>query len=226
MNPSIKSYQTVCKILGIKPVKITEKFKEVPEATLVIVPDQAFNDVQLIKLARKFGEDQPYETYVYDKLYPQYSAEELSGTPTGKNYRVLYTPKKYNVDSAPAKAQAKKHAKDHVPTVLEAIVHWFVLREAGESLNFNSTYIRHFDLEPKAVGGWSRVPLSYVDSDGEPFLRNSVADSVVGARLAVGSTSTLDTPLPSSAVPLSSALQENTEALNQLNDTLKGIFHV
>lgn len=186
MHSSVKAYQEVCKILGVKPVKITEEFRDVDGVSLVIVPDEAFDYKQLFKLAEEFGKEQPCKTYIYEDLYKLYSAEELSGEPTGKSYRSLYIPHKYNVKPATAEQQ-KKYYLGHVPTVLEAITYWFVLRGSDTALSFDNTYIRHFNLEPKQLGGWLGVPSSCVGYDGKPYLYNSAAEDDGDARVAVGS---------------------------------------
>lgn len=195
MNPSIKAYQTVCKILGTKAQKITETLPEIPKATLVIVPDELFDYEQLFKLARTFGEDQPYKTYIYEDLYKLYSPEQLSGKVAGKGYRQVYIPQKYNVKSGTVSEQRK--IKGQVPSVLEAITHWFLLREQGEKLNSGNTDIRHFDLPEQRVDDWSYVPGSFVRVDGKPYLRYSGVQYDGSARLLVGENSTLTPPTQS-----------------------------
>jgi len=80
------------------------------------------------------------------------------------------------------------HAR--VPSLLDAVTYWYSLRAQGDKLDdssaFNKTYTRHFDLEPKAVGGWPGVPRSCVSYDGWPGLYYSFAERGNAARLAVG----------------------------------------
>lgn len=227
MKASIEAYKTVCKHLGVKPAEITEVYPEKDGHSLVIVPDQVFGYKKLIKLAQAFGKDQPYETWVYEKLYKLYSSTALSGNPTGKAYRALYIPHKDNVKSDTV-ANQKRDNPGHVPSVLEAIAYWYTLREAGESLDLEKTYIRHFDLEPKAIVGWSRVPFSYVNYVGKPYLGIALAVYEDKARLAVGvEASVLESSALPSAISFSSTeLQANTEALNRHSDLLERIFKV
>lgn len=219
MENSKKAYEEVCKILGIKPAKITENIAIPANTTLVIVPDQVFTRAKLYKLATEFGKKQPYETWICKDFYDQYSPEELCGKPTGAPYRYLLIPDEYNVPNGTVAEQKARGGR--VPSVLEAIVFWFALREHGKTLNFDHTYIRHFDLEAKLLGGHLCVPRSCVDRGGEPVLYRSGAAGGVDARLAVGSNLNLAlSPLPLEL----SKLTENTQALRELNETLKGIF--
>lgn len=185
MENSVKAYKVVCKVLGVTPAKITEKIIIPDGTTLVIVPDKAFGYKKLFKLAEEFGKDQPYSTYIYEDLYKQYTPNQLSGAPTGKDCRIVLIPKKHNVRSDTAENQRKSLKTGRVPSVLEAITHWFVLRENGSKLDFDSTYIRHFDLEPKRFVGWSYLPSSYVGDDGRPYLYRSSAEGQDGGRVSV-----------------------------------------
>lgn len=186
LDNSVAAYKKVCKVLEVKPVAIGN-IPSVSGTIAVIVPDQVFSWAKLKKLAMKFGQNQRYRTYIYEDLYKQYSAEELSGKPTGKEYRVIYIPKEYNVEPDTVAKQWQEHANDYVPSVLEAIVYWFTLRESGEELTFDKTYIRHFDLPEKRVVDWSYVPLSYVYLDGGPYLDRSIAEYASYGRVAVRS---------------------------------------
>lgn len=215
MNASVKAYKEVCRVLGVKPASIKQQFPEVPEASLVIVPNQTFTYKQLIKLAEAFGRDQPYGTYVYEDLYKQYSAEELSGEPTKGSYRYLYIPHAHDRKFQTVKQQRKQ--KGHVPTVLEAIAYWFVLKESGEELAFDKTFIRHYDLPEKRLEDWSYVPYSYVSDDGRPRLYGSYVGIGYG-RLAVGENLKLDSP--SSSLDTSGL----KESIDKLNENLERIF--
>lgn len=201
-----KAYQQICKSIDTDPIpkEIFRELcpKEIPGSTLVAVPNWTFEKKVLYKLAADFGKDQPYKTYIIKEFYDQYTDEELCGKATGDLVRFVHIPQTYNVLSDNV-ANQKANNSGHVPTVLEAICFWYTLREAGSSLNFDSTNIRHFDLEQKAVGGWSHVPLSYVNRVGLPNLGISAADARHGARLAVGEN--LEPLALSSAVPFSSA---------------------
>lgn len=87
----------------------------------------------------------------------------------------------------------ERHPELHVrvPSLLDAVTYWYSLRGvSGDKLDdgsaFDKTYIRHFDLEPKTVGGWAVVPESYVNGGGEPGLDDWASGVQRGARLAVG----------------------------------------
>lgn len=222
MISSIKAYNQVCKQLRIKPVKITETIPDVIGATTVIVPNTIFSHDILFNLVRGFAGDK--YCYINKDFYRQYSSKDLYGGVVSDGYRVVYIPESYNVKSDTAQNQAKTHALDHVPTVFEAVCRWFVLREAGKPLNVDSTYIRHFDLQPKNFGGGQDVPASCVGDGGEAYLDVSIVEFDRRAVVAVGSN--LE-PLPSpSAIPSSSDLSDNTEAINRLTAVLERIYHV
>lgn len=236
MTISERTYIKVCKILGVKPAKVDSTIEQLPDATLVIVPDKVFTWAKIKKLAVEFGKDQPYETYIYEDLYKLYSAEQLSGKATGSDYRYLFIPKKFNVKSDTVDNQRNANTDKHVPSVLEAICYWYTLREQGEELNFDTTYIRHFDLPEKRFGGWLSVPSSYVYDVGEPNLYGSDAERGSNARLAVGEkleplssssplvpSSVPNSPLVSAAEILQKALETEykrgkVDGLNQAKD--------
>jgi hypothetical protein len=88
-------------------------------------------------------------------------------------------------------------AQLHVPSVVTNLSRWHTLRAAqletdpaNKALHrdtmFEETYVRHFDLKPKMVGGHLRVPYSCVDDDGRPSLRVSFAVLGDVAVVAVG----------------------------------------
>ncbi len=88
-------------------------------------------------------------------------------------------------------------------------------------MNFDSTYIRHFDLPEEDVDGDVLVPYSGVYDVGEPGLAYSFARNGNLARVSVGSK----LEPQSSPSPLdTSLLQANTEAILKLTDTLERIF--
>lgn len=197
MNHSYNAYKKVCKILNVKPVpKKDIKAQELPDTTMIIVPDQVFTKDQIINLAKEFGKDQPYETYVYEKIYDKYTDEQLSGKPTGSNYRVIHISKEYAIEPDTAENQIKQLNGRKVPSVLEAIIFWYTLREQGATLDFNSTFIRHIDLEPKDMGGWLALPGSYVFGGGQPHLDDFVVVFDGGVRVAVGSNLDFSPSLP------------------------------
>lgn len=169
---------------------------------LVATPNALADWKQLRRIAKQFGMDQPYyDTYVYDKLYSQYSAHELSGMPTDDVLRFSLIPSRSSkrLGSAPvdyqrwtlSKMQAEQPQLNlKVPSVLDAITFWLTLRARGDALadetTFKKTYIRHFDLPEKRLGDWSAVPYSYVNAVGGPGLSDSDVGNDGGARVAVG----------------------------------------
>jgi hypothetical protein len=210
MNKLYKAYKATCVTLGTKPLPEADFTKllpkDIPGTTLVPVPNKPFTKEQLYTLAIKFGKGRPYSTYIYRNLYDLYTDEELCGTPVGKGaVRFVHIPKTYNVPAA-TPAKQKQDNPGHVPTVLEAICFWYTLRELGETLDFDSTYIRHFNLQTKSIGGWLGVPLSYVYHGGQPCLDDVVAEVGLEARLVVGYKDSLGTV--ASASDLGSSLPE------------------
>jgi len=157
----------------------------------------------VVALAEAFGKDQPYQTYVHDDLYRKghYTGQEWSGNKGAAPIRLSLIPSRFDSEMGYGRVDAKveqlreRRAKQpeldvRVPSVLEAVTYWYSLRAGGDKLDDNSvydkTFIRHFDLEPKTVGGWQAVPLSCVGVDGVPYLDYSVAHREYGVRLAVG----------------------------------------
>ena len=167
--------------------------------SLLATPNVLATPEQIISLAKNFGQEQPHETYVYDELYGQYSAEELSGPLViDANVKLSLIPsasdkKLYgDVQRQRATFQDQRNANPslRVPSVLEAITYWQTLRASGDKLDdygaFDKTYIRHFDLPEQRFGDWSCVPFSYVSYDGKPDLYYSDAENDHYGRLAVG----------------------------------------
>jgi len=168
--------------------------------TLVATPNVLVNDKELAKAAKAFGQNQPYETYVWDLLYSRYTPEQLSGTDPSNGNAVAFSliPSKYTpeMDGTVVEQRGKldKLQADNpdlkVPSPLEAVTHWQTLRAQGDQLadntTFDRTYIRHFDLPEQRFGGWLRVPGSCVSGDGKPILDYSYAQYDVRARVAVG----------------------------------------
>ena len=218
MNPSIKTYKQICKILGVKPANITEGFQAVPGASLVIVPDEVFTVDKLEKLAVAFGKYQLISTYFDKDFISKYQATELCGVPTGKAYRSIYIPHEANIPTMTYAQYHKQKFDTKIPTLLESIVYWFVLRESGETLNWNSTYTRFYDLEPSD----GCFPGAVVGDDGEAVVGLSFVRTDAVSRRAVGPQSLSSPDFLSSATDL----QENTKALNRNSDLLEKIFKV
>lgn len=170
---------------------------------LVATPNIEASEAQVVALAEAFGKDQPYQTYVYDDLYRKghYTGREWSGNKGAAPIRLSLIPNRFDAEMGYGRVdtqveqlrerRAKQPELDvRVPSVLEAVTYWYSLRAQGDKLDdssaFDKTYIRHFDLEPKSVDGWSVVPISYVLDVGRPGLRYSLAGSDYVVRLAVG----------------------------------------
>lgn len=167
--------------------------------TLVATPNVLVNAKDIIKVAKAFGQNQPYETYVYDPLYNKYSAEQLSGTnpDNGNSVQFSLIPSTYTpemsgtvVDQRAKLAKLQTENPDlKVPSVLEGVAYWQTLRAQGEQLadntTFDRTYIRHFNLPEQRFDGWSYVPYSYVGDVGKPRLNNSDVQVDDDARLSV-----------------------------------------
>lgn len=170
---------------------------------LVATPNVEATEKQIVALAEAFGKEQPYETYVYDDLYRKghYTGREFSGNSGSDPVRLSLIPSRCDavlsgktvetrVRMLREQQAGKPNLKLRVPSVLDAVTYWYTLRTQGDKLAdssaFDKTYIRHFDLDPKAVGRWSSVPRSCVYDDGQPVLGYSDADDEYEARLAVG----------------------------------------
>lgn len=168
--------------------------------TLVAMPNIVATKEDLVKAAKDFGENQPYETYVWDELYKKYTPEQLSGTNPDNGNSVVFSliPSTYTPDMEGTVVEqraklAKLQASNpdlKVPSPLEAVTYWQTLRAGGDQLadssTFDKTYIRHFDLPEQRFDDWLYVPDSYVYDDGRPNLINSNAQNGLHARVAVG----------------------------------------
>jgi len=176
--------------------------------TLVATPNVLVNNhAELFDAAKEFGKGQPHGTWIYDEkqkksFYDTYPISELSGTnpDNGRAIQFSLVPCKAHPELAGKTTDQQRNALANdlqpampdlrVPSVLETLAYWQTLREKlppGEALkDFDTTCIRHFDLEDKTVGDWLIVPHSYVLDDGGPRLINSPAVYGVGGRLLVG----------------------------------------
>ncbi|HUD06024.1 MAG TPA: hypothetical protein VMR18_03895 [Candidatus Saccharimonadales bacterium] len=170
---------------------------------LVATPNIEATEKQIVDLAEAFGKQQPYSTYVYDELYRKgrYSSKEFSGNVGDAPVRLSLIPSRRDASLSGKTVEtqvrmlreqqdSKPNLSLHVPSVLDAVTYWYTLRAQGDKLAdssaFDKTYIRHFDLDPKAVGRWSIVPDSYVYRAGRPYLHDSNVDAGRDARVAVG----------------------------------------
>ena len=168
--------------------------------TLVATPNVLAAPKDVIKVAKAFGEGQPYSTYVWDELYGKYTAEQLSGTnpENGNSIAFSLIPSTFtsemNGTVVEQRAKLAKLQTDNpdlkVPSVLEAVTYWQTLRAQGEQLadstTFDRTYIRHIDLPEQRHDGWSCVPFSYVYVVGLLFLYYSGVLRDCDGRVSVG----------------------------------------
>ncbi len=179
--------------------------------TPVIAPNVLASHQQLLALADKFLEGQPQVVHNASErishsdrgvLYSQYTPEELSGRVVGGPVRVSLIPNKNAWDnglfwsSGPAQRarlaemqSERPNLSFHVPSVLDAVTYWYTLRAGGDSLTGNrldeKTWIRHFDLEPKAVhNSEDQRPTSCIVSPGRPML-SWMGNTLNDARVAV-----------------------------------------
>ena len=139
---------------------------------LLATPNVIADWQTLRAIAVKFGERQPYETYVHDELYRHYSAEELSGEKTNGKLRFSVMPSGYSrrIGRSPAETQLATlqqlqvelpRLSLRVPSVLEAITYWHAWRaKDGSRYDFRMTDICHIDLKPVLVESWLSVPRS------------------------------------------------------------------
>lgn len=169
--------------------------------TLVGTPNVALTHTQQKEVAKKFGNNQRFPTYVWDGLHDQYNPKLLCGGIDDGN-AILFSliPNKLTddmygtVEEQQAKLKKKQSNVEtaflRVPSLLETVAYWNTLRFQGDILegsdNFEKTYIRHFNLPKQHISNSLCVPRSYIDSDSEPYLTYSVARFGDHARLAVG----------------------------------------
>lgn len=171
---------------------------------LVATPNIEASEAQIVALAENFGKDQPYSTHVYDELYRKgrYTGREWSGNTGNAPVRLSLIPSRIGnqISNRTVEDQMgllrerqanRPELQARVPSLLDAVTYWYSLRAQGDKLDdssaFDKTYIRHFDLEPKTVDGWTIVPFSYVwRAVGKPLLYDSDAVLQPDARLAVG----------------------------------------
>lgn len=175
--------------------------------TPIARPNIVVTATELKQLAHNFAKGQSWsEAYVYDKLYDSFITTEelkqLSGyMETGEPVQFSLLPNTYtdevNMKHAVDQRQilrqlqvAKPKLGLRVPSVLDGLSLWYMLRANGDTLAsgdvWKRTAIRHFDVEPKGSGGLLCVPASGVSVGGRPYLRSSAAEFAVRSRLALG----------------------------------------
>jgi hypothetical protein len=162
---------------------------------LSLSPNRVLSKQEIFTLAKKFGEEQPYSTFVNEDFLSNYSDEELSGAVVGNSpIRFNLIPNKYNVKNAPADKQLEelqaiqsKAPSAKCQSTLDSIMNWFALRDSGATLSWDATYTRHFNLASLAAGEWAgRVPDSYVIDVGKPSLDRIGARYAYDGRVSVG----------------------------------------
>lgn len=167
--------------------------------TVVATPNVKASRHEITELYKKFGEDQPYLTYVNEEFLRLYDDDELSGSVTDDapvRFRLIhsvYDPELYGTAAqqrAALVAQQAAAPSQIVPSALDGLTHMQTLRAGGDKLSDNSavekTYIRDFSLPEKRFGGWPSVPYVCVSYDGEPRLGRSRADNGYDGRFALG----------------------------------------
>ena len=188
---------------GVMEYVVRDFLENGNKPNLLATPNVIADWQTLRSAAVKFGEDQPYKTYIYreKELYSQYSAEELSGRPTegalrlsimpsGSTKQLGYKPVETQLATLKQLQADRPGLNMRVPSVLEAITYWQTLRARAGTLSgdgtFDRTYIRHLDLTPRRIDGWSVVPGSRVYDGGGPTLDLSDAGGDGDARVLVG----------------------------------------
>lgn len=189
---------------GVYQYVLEQLIEKDTQFNLVMTPNILASKEQIMGAAEAFGRSQPepISAYIYRELYDQYSSEELSGAQEqGVSARFSLMPSKFTPElgQVPVAEQRTKlqqlkdslpHLAIRVPSVLDAISYWQSLRAGGVVVSGDGTYyktvIRHIDLEPKRVDGWSFVPSSFVSDGGRPGLSYSSAEGDDSARVLVG----------------------------------------
>jgi len=175
--------------------------------TLVAIPDAPVGALNIVELVSNFGEQQPYSSFIDDALYSsgttagKYTDELMAGAGEGQPIKLRLVPSRYTKElgSKPVEDQLRimqaMQQEDpklnlQVPSHLEAVSYWYTLRAQGDKLvgagTFEKTLIRHIDVPPITLDGWSDVPYSCVDDAGKPYLNRSGAEYGDHARLSVG----------------------------------------
>ena len=197
------------------PNHTLEVYKKL-EFNLVATPNILLDSHdQLFGAAKAFGKDgpnspQPHVTWIFDhdysgadkKLYKAYTLDQLSGTNPGDGNQAMFSliPNKAHPQLVNKTAQQQRATfnqdiqpamHDHkVPSVLESVAYWYTLRQQlppnTPLKDYDSTLIRHFDLEDVLVDGDVLVPASVVDGVGKPGLDNSDAGLALDWRVSVG----------------------------------------
>lgn len=168
--------------------------------TLVATPNVSAHAKQITAVARAFGVEQPHETYVWEELYGMYTPDELSGADRGDRGSAVFSLVPSRMDGR--LYGSVRHQRDvladmrlampaiHVPSLLESVTYWFTLRaqhdRLADSTAFDLTYVRHFDLPEKLIGGFNGVPSSCAGGGGGPSLSYSRAGVGGPGRVALG----------------------------------------
>ncbi len=169
------------------------------EFMLVATPNTLTPSRELMSLAKTFGftEKSPYGTLIYEGFYSRYTAKELSGSKSDSQIRLSLISTSLDTDfqgtneeqRATLKTLQATNPNIHVPSVLDSIAHWGVIREheVDDDIIMDMTRTRHFDLKSKKSSGRSFAPMTSITEYGKHVLGITNEDGgYQGARLAVG----------------------------------------
>jgi len=173
---------------------------------VVPVPNAPVVKEKVVGLAEAFGKDQPYELHVYDEMYRSdvYDDQQISGyQEAAKTVRFRLMPSRFSNELSGQTVDAQNTLLKElqrtqpdlgfaVPSVLESVIHWQVLRAQGDPLieygAYAKTAVRHFDLPAHTFeeDDWLYVPRSFVGGAGKPRLVVSDVQLDDRGRVSVG----------------------------------------
>lgn len=170
--------------------------------TLVATPNLEATLRQLVMATKTFSQAQPEEPQLFTELYEMYGPSDFSSTNTnpksGKAVNFSLVEDRFDPRLRGTATEQWDRLQElqtrfphlQVPSVLEAITYWNTLRSHGVKLTkdkstFNKTYIRHFDLEPKVVGGHKFIPSTDVNL-GRAALWSSHPEQTYEGRVSLG----------------------------------------
>jgi hypothetical protein len=221
VDVAYETYNEVCKLLGVDletkeedvreelSVWLTEdKLEYVAAAkeadpelefTLVATPNMIISASLLQKLFTNFSQD---ETKNFGQLLSYFNPEELCGTDpiNGNSTMFALIPNKvderlygditkqiFNLEEL----QQSDLSSLKVPSVLEAAVYWFVLRNSQKLTNergtLRQTYVNHFNLTNQLPEYYRRfVIASCIDDVGHAWLKEAYSNKENSGKVAVG----------------------------------------
>lgn len=180
---------------------------------LVATPNIEADEEQIVSLALRFGKYHPSPINIDQSLFLNglYDNRELSGVNGAEPVRLSLISNKVIGNELGCKpvdeqlrllrklqvSQPNLHVR--VPSVLDAITHWYTLHAQGVKLDkdnvFDKTFIRHIDVEPKRSTWWPEwnvVPETFLNQPrlkpphNSSGLRAEEIRSSTSTRLAVG----------------------------------------